>query len=227
MSTLEEDRVVDYYNNIAKQYDNDRFANTYGRFIDQQERRALDSLNVSPEGTLDLPCGTGRLTDYASEGADASVEMLKIAQKQHPDKQFTLTDACKTPFQDRSFETVLSFHFLMHLDEESVVKVLHEMHRIIAPGGRWICDIPSLRRRKLTNRKPELWHGNTSLDIKQMQELCHGLFEIRQVKGIMLAPIHRLPKFLRKPMCSIDYALANSRLLKEYSSYLIFELFKV
>ena len=223
---MTENRVVEYYNNIAKRYDNDRFSNTYGRFIDQQERRALNSLNIMPESTLDMPCGTGRLISYACEGADASVEMLKIAKQQHLDKHFTLADACNTPYEDNTFETVLSFHFLMHLDKNTVVKVLHEIHRIVKPGGRWICDIPSLKRRKLTNRKPELWHGNTSLDVKLMQELCNGLFEIRQVKGIMLAPIHRLPKIMRNPMCTIDYALANTRLLREYGSYLIFELVK-
>ena len=225
--TKTDNQVVDYYNQIAQKYDEDRFGNSYGRFIDAQERRVLNKLEVEQAGTLDLPCGTGRLTNYAREGADASEEMLKVARERHPDKSFTLTDATHTTFADGTFDTVLSFHFLMHLDEAVVQAVVKEMHRVLAKGGRWICDIPSQRRRSLTHRKQELWHGNTSMTVKQMRELCQGRFEVESVHGIMLAPVHRLPRRIRGAMCRVDYALANSWLLKNYSSYLIFELRKI
>ena len=41
----------------------------------------------------------------------------------------------------------------------------------------------------------------------------------------MMLPVHKLPVALRKPMLPIDYVLANGW-LREYSSYLIFELVK-
>ncbi len=219
--------VVAYYDQIARKYDEDRFGNTYGRFIDAQERRVLRALHVEPAGTLDLPCGTGRLTEFAERGADASEEMLKVARERHPEKPFLLADATQTGLDSESVKTVMSFHFLMHLDEETVGKVVEEMYRIIEKGGRWICDIPSQKRRRLTNRKQELWHGNTSMTVKQMKALCEGRFEVKHVHGLMLTPIHRVPKRMRKMMCRVDYALANSWLMKNYSSYLVFELVKI
>lgn len=216
--------VVAYYDEIAEEYDKDRFANSYGQFIDAQERRVLDALRIDPERALDLPCGTGRLTDYASMGGDASEGMMAIARRRHPQKEFRLMDATHTPFADGELRTVLSFHLLMHLDMDTVGAMVEEMYRVIEPGGRWICDIPSDKRRRLVHRSKGEWHGNTSLSIEAMRRLCAGRFDIRSVHGIMMAPVHRLPRGLRQPMCSIDYALANSALLKEYSSYMIFEL---
>jgi hypothetical protein len=36
------DRIVDYYDGLAKSYDSDRFGNSYGRFIDRQERQSTN-----------------------------------------------------------------------------------------------------------------------------------------------------------------------------------------
>lgn len=223
---MAENRVVDYYERIAADYDHDRFDNSYGQFIDAQERRVLDGLKIETEDCLDLPCGTGRLTTYAAWGGDASEGMLKVARVRYPEKKFLLMDAMQTGLEDASVQTVLSFHFLMHLDEESIMKVMREMHRILKPGGRWICDIPSQRRRQLTARQSELWHGNTSMSVQQMCEKTKGMFEVQSVHGVMLMPVHRFPKSLRSPLCRVDYALANAAALREWSSYLIFELKK-
>lgn len=221
-----ENRVVDYYDRIAADYDHDRFGNSYGQFIDTQERRVLDGLKIEVEGCLDLPCGTGRLTNYAAMGGDASEGMLKVARAHYPEKKFLLMDAMQTGLVDASVETVLSFHFLMHLDEETIMKVMKEVHRILKPGGRWICDIPSQCRRKLTARQSELWHGNTSMSVQNVHDRTVGLFEVKSVHGVMLMPVHRFPKGLRRPLCGLDYALANVAALREWSSYLIFELKK-
>lgn len=223
---MAENCVVDYYNQIAADYDHDRFGNTYGQFIDRQERQVLDGLKIAVEGCLDLPCGTGRLTNYAAWGADASEAMLKEARERFPNKEFMLVDAMQTGLEAACVETVLSFHFLMHLDKESVKKVMVEMYRILKPGGRWICDIPSQKRRGLGHREQELWHGNTSLSVQEMSQMARGMFRVESVHGVMLMPVHRFPKALRQPLCAMDYKMANVGWLREWSSYLIFELKK-
>ena len=38
--------VVEYYDSIASTYDDSRFGNSYGRFIDAEERKVLNQLNV-------------------------------------------------------------------------------------------------------------------------------------------------------------------------------------
>lgn len=219
------DTIIEYYDNLAKDYDHDRFANSYGQFIDYQERRVLSKWGVSPSGTVDLACGTGRLTDFAEIGVDASEGMLAEARKRHPLKLFICAPGQATTLAGESVDTVISFHLMMHLEPAVIQEIVDEMARILRPGGRFIFDIPSQRRRSLLGKKRENWHGSTGLDLEQVEQICGTKFTIRRRHGIMMLPIHQLPKSVRKPMRSLDYMLCGS-LLKSYSSYVVYELIK-
>ena len=63
-----------YYDGIAARYDESRFGNSYGRYLDAQERPLLRRWLPAVPGArvLDLACGTGRLLEFASLGVDAS-----------------------------------------------------------------------------------------------------------------------------------------------------------
>ena len=92
MEPKEKDAVVAYYDEIAGTYDESRFGNSYGHFIDAEERRILDQL-LPPnplERRLEIACGTGRLTNYATHGLDASAEMLARAREM-------LEEGCREP----------------------------------------------------------------------------------------------------------------------------------
>ncbi|MCR5820133.1 MAG: class I SAM-dependent methyltransferase, partial [Bacteroidaceae bacterium] len=220
--------VVDYYDTIAEDYDNSRFNNSYGRFIDAQERKLLDRLIDTASSTLrlDMACGTGRLTNYATHGLDASNEMMKLAKKRHPSVEFRQASAAETGFPDNTFDLVYSFHLLMHLDMPTVQAIFSEVHRILKPGGRFIFDIPSKKRRQLLRHKQASWHGRTELSTEDLSALIAGRYALRSRHGIMMLPVHKLPVGIRKPLQKIDFLLANGW-LKEYSSYLLFELVKL
>ena len=81
-------RVVEYYDELASRYDRHRFGNSYGAYIDAQERRILRAwlVPVKDGKVLDLACGTGRLLDLATHGLDASEAMVRIAREKHPGK---------------------------------------------------------------------------------------------------------------------------------------------
>ena len=79
-------QIVTYYNELANDYDENRFKNSYGNYIDKQERGILNILLNKKENILDLACGTGRLSNYATSGVDASVNMVEIARKKYPEK---------------------------------------------------------------------------------------------------------------------------------------------
>ena len=144
-------QIVDYYEKLAEKYDSDRFENTYGKFIDSQERRILDRLLADKkEIVLDLACGSGRFMNYASIGIDASQEMLKIANEKYPEKSFYQSDAELIPLLDSSIDSIITFHFFMHLDKEKVQKILAECQRVLKPNGRIIFDIPSAKMRRLS-----------------------------------------------------------------------------
>lgn len=217
--------IVDYYNNLAKKYDSDRFENTYGKFIDFQERRILDRLlSDKNEIILDLACGSGRFMNYAALGVDASEEMLKIAREKYPEKSFHLSDAEHIPLEEGSIDTIITFHFFMHLENEKVKKILNECHRVLKPNGRIIFDIPSAKRRSLFRYKKSGWHGNFALTTKQIKELSSE-YNVTRFFGILFIPIHRIPVRLRNFFVGLDRVLSNS-FLKEYSSYQIVELTK-
>ena len=79
--TNRERQLVDYYDRLADNYDSNRFGNSYGRYVDAQERRLFaDWLDQVRGGTiLDLACGSGRLLDLASCGPDASLATRALA----------------------------------------------------------------------------------------------------------------------------------------------------
>lgn len=217
-------KIVEYYNDLASTYDQNRFENTYGRFIDNQERGILNQLLTNKnELIVDLACGTGRLLNYASIGVDASAEMIAIAKRKFPEKTFLQTKADQIPVEDNSIDSIISFHFFMHLDQNKISQILEESNRILKKGGRIIFDIPSRKRRNLLGYKKTNWHGASSLSMNDFK--VNSNFKIKRTFGVLFFPIHRFPDFCRKFLVPLDSFLANS-FLKEYSSYLIVELEK-
>lgn len=220
-------QIINYYNEIATTYDESRFNNTYGEFIDAQERKILDQLLSNQKGViLDLACGSGRLLNYATIGVDGSSEMIKIAKEKFPEKEIFGADATQIPLENNSVDAIISFHFLMHLNQEKIEAILKEAHRILKKGGRFIFDIPSKKRRARTNYKAGAWHGAYSSSIADLALMSKDLFEIKRTYGLLFLPIHRFSKNNRKKLLKLDYSLSNSW-LKEYSSYLVLEFQKI
>ncbi len=216
--------IVNYYDQLAKSYDDDRFNNSYGKFIDQQERCFLDKiLTNKTEIILDLACGSGRLLNYATLGTDASPNMIEIAQQKFKNKQLSISDAEKTDFEDNSIDSIICFHFFMHLDQEKIDRILLECKRILKENGRIIFDIPSKKRRDFLKYKSSNWHGSFSMTMAQLKLNPH--FKVKRVFGLLFLPIHKFPKSIRPFFLKVDLLLANS-FLKQYSSYLIIEFVK-
>lgn len=219
------DEIVAYYDELSKDYDKDRFENSYGKFIDQQERKILQKLLIDPnEVVLDLPCGSGRFMNFAQIGIDGSSEMVKISKEKHPNKHIFQADAARTGLAESSVDSIISFHFFMHLNEEKTREIFSEFERILKPGGRIIFDIPSLKRRKLIRYKKTNWHGSFSLSQEEIKKI-NPHFTLRKSYGILMIPIHRIPQKMRPFFLLLDRILSNS-FLKEYSSYQLMELIK-
>lgn len=215
--------IKKYYNELATEYDDDRFANTYGQFIDNQEKKIVKRLvgTIPKENILDMACGTGRFLEFAKNGVDISPEMIKVSQQKYPDRNLFVESASDTHFEDESFDLILSFHLIMHLDKAMTKKVLDEAHRILKKGGKLIFDIPSEKRRKKINYKADNWHGANDFSMQEIVEMTSDKWKMIDYSGIMFLPIHRFPKPMRGPLLGLDTALCHS-FLKEYSSYLVF-----
>jgi ubiquinone/menaquinone biosynthesis C-methylase UbiE len=117
-------------------------------------------LNLSGgEMILDIACGTGELERLLLEdfphlriiGVDISEKMLDIARSKladRPNLEFLQASAIALPFQDHSFDLVVTASALHYF--EPPVDSLKEMHRILKPNGKlivmdwcrdyWVCQ---------------------------------------------------------------------------------------
>ncbi len=221
------EEITQYYNKLAEKYDEDRFSNTYGDYIDSQEKRVLMKyLNMEDiKNNLDIACGTGRFLEFAHYGADISHEMIKISKQKFPLKEFSLGDAESLPYDNSFFKNVISFHLFMHLDLEKLGKIITEVSRVTKKDGYFIFDVPSKKRRQLTGYKTDSWHGGNQIDLTKIKEITSNNWELVGFHGIVFFPIHRVPKSFRKIFTGLDNLLCNS-MFKEFSSHLIFILKK-
>jgi SAM-dependent methyltransferase len=92
---------------------------------------------------LDVGCGTGVLAREALRrvgqegqvvGVDLNEGMLAVAARTAPEIDWRLGDATSLPFEDASFDVVVSQFALMYFPDR--VASLREMWRTLAPGGR-------------------------------------------------------------------------------------------
>ena len=92
---------------------------------------------------LDVGCGTGVLAREAHRrvgqegqvvGLDLNQGMLAVAARAEPDVEWRRGDAASLPFEDASFDVVVSQFALMYFPDR--VASLREMWRTPAPGGR-------------------------------------------------------------------------------------------
>ena len=220
------EEIKEYYDQLASEYDSNRFDNSYGKYVDYQEKRIVRKLlqGYDIDKTLDMACGTGRFLDYATYGIDYSPQMLEVAQSKYPEKKLSERSILNSGFDDNTFSTILSFHAVMHLTKEETHAFLNEAYRITDVGGQLIFDFPSKDRRKLTNYKSDNWHASNDISINELKEMAKG-WKLKSYYGILFFPIHRLPNSVRNIFRSVDNWFCRS-FLRKYASYIIVVLEK-
>jgi SAM-dependent methyltransferase len=212
--------VIAYYDRLARDYDADRFGGSYGRFVDAQERRILDRfLPKQCERVLDVGCGTGRLTDRASFGCDASVASLTLAAGRRA-AAFAAADAARLPYRDGAFDAAFSFHVFMHLERSEIESVFADVARVLKPGGVFVADVASAARRRVRRPSDQSWHGATAFSAREFAACGERAgFRLNALAGTIFLPIHRIPHRLRDALVSSDLAAAS--LLPGCASYLV------
>jgi len=212
-----------YYDSLAKRYDEDRFGHSYGRYLDHLERHALARWLPPVEGRriLDLACGTGRLLDFASEGLDQSASMLEIAASKHSQKPLYRASASAIPVDSGTLDAIFSLHFFMHLTPREIGGVMEECHRVLKPGGLLVFDIPSAERRRLAGFEPTSWHAATALTLGHLRTLAAQRFLWGGHRGLLAAPVHRVPESLRGALLPLDRMLGRSPARRWCSYHLV------
>lgn len=103
----------------------------------------------SGAAVLDVGCGTGTLALMAKEevgeqgkvfGIDAAPEMIEVARQkslqQNGDVNFQQAVIEALPFEDATFDVVLSSLMFHHLPTDLKKKGLAEIYRVLKPNGR-------------------------------------------------------------------------------------------
>ncbi|OCA78889.1 methyltransferase type 11 [Chryseobacterium contaminans] len=218
--------ILKYYSNLAESYDENRFGNSYGKYIDQQERTFLTSFFHHKKYTkiLDLGCGTGRLLNFATHGADFSENMLKVAHQKHPEKNLAVGEISRIPFHEK-FDCIFCFHVIMHQNQEETKAFLNECYQKLNKNGILIFDYP-VKNRKKTISPQEDWHAGNSFSVSDISGLSKDQWKIKNTTGVLFFPIHRLPKSIRKFFLPLDTFLCQT-FLKNWASYQITVLEKI
>ena len=118
----------------------DGFASTEP-FIRLREH-AVGLLGPGPGRCLDLGCGTGLALSLIEDagwsvtGIDASSEQLAVARERAPGAELLRADAHALPFDDGSFDAVVSI--LTHTDFDDAAAVFREVVRVLAPHGAFV-----------------------------------------------------------------------------------------
>lgn len=111
-------------------------------------RLLLDALRDVKGDVVDIGCGAGNIVraiaesrpDLRVHGVDVSGAALETARKAAPELDFQLAPAESLPFQDRSMSAVVMLDVLEHV--ENPAAVLHEIHRVLRPGGVFHIVLP-------------------------------------------------------------------------------------
>jgi 2-polyprenyl-3-methyl-5-hydroxy-6-metoxy-1,4-benzoquinol methylase len=218
--------ILDYYNSLAKTYDENRFGNSYGKYIDNQERSFLTSFfkNKKYSKVLDLGCGTGRLLNFATHGTDFSEEMLNVARQKYPEKIVAKGEISNIPFNEE-FDCIFCFHVIMHQSKEKTKAFLDECYQKLGKNRALIFDYPTKNRRKAVSPQED-WHANNSFTTSEIAHFSNDQWKIKNTTGILLFPIHRIPKSIRTYFLPLDIFLCKT-FLRNWASYQVVVLEKI
>jgi len=127
----------------AQRYDSRHFTSLKGRIFTRYERKRLEAAFalISKGGSvLDMPCGTGRITEqllhagFKVLGGDISKSMLTIARTKlghHPNLDgLTVMNGLALPCPDKSVDGVTSIRFMCNIPHDLQKAILREFARV-------------------------------------------------------------------------------------------------
>ena len=111
---------------------------------------------------LEIGCGTGYFTrELTWCGADivaidVSPDLLEIAKAKYsaPNVRYEIQNACALTYPDATFDSVVGSSILHHLEIE---QALHEVYRVLKPGGTIYFTEPNMLNPQIAMQKNVPW----------------------------------------------------------------------
>ena len=117
-------------------------------------RRILGAAGITTQDrVLDLGCGIGNILVALSEriaftqplmGVDVSPALIELGRRDIHRAgldgriELQVAPATHLPFEDASFDVVVTSHVIKHLDDDVLRQAFSEVARILRPGGRFL-----------------------------------------------------------------------------------------
>ncbi|MFB6089413.1 MAG: class I SAM-dependent methyltransferase [Candidatus Aenigmatarchaeota archaeon] len=111
-------------------------------------------------------------------GLDICKEIVTNVHKKDKNLKLCVTDVHRLPFEDESFDLIISNSTLDHIKKEWVSVALGEMKRILKPGGQLILTIDS---RENPLYMLGLFLGQRLHILPFYQDRCYSTNEIREI----------------------------------------------
>ena len=116
--------------------------------VEHKQRYEFASDYCKGKRVLDVACGTGYGSAIVAQsgaahvvGVDLSIEAIASNGERPTNLTLTNGDACTLPFDDDTFDVVVSFETIEHLASPELL--LAEISRALKPGGLCICSSPN------------------------------------------------------------------------------------
>ena len=129
-----------HFDEIAAVYDGSLPSHVVEHYL--SKRIAFIAALLDEGSVLDVGCGTGLLAQrlaargYEVVGVDPSEGMLDVLRSRRPEIRAVLASGTALPFEDDSFDLVVSVATFHHIAEPSAVRrTLGEMTRVARRGG--------------------------------------------------------------------------------------------
>ena len=134
------EKTISAYNKYSQE-----FANKFMDFELYSERvkEFYELLNVK-DSILDLGCGPGnvskQLLSYGKEfsiiGVDLSEEMVKLAQQNVPNANFSCHDIRNINFEEESFHAIIMSFCIVHLTGDEMILLIKKVSKYLKKNGK-------------------------------------------------------------------------------------------
>lgn len=143
--------TIDTYNNIVEEYiDYFNSKDSHGNVQFQKEIDVLvDNLEKGSK-ILDVGTAIGDYPKYLTEkcnkdfeviGVDSSENMINVAMKNAPKADFQVMDMRSLDFSDNSFNAIICLATLIHVDDDTAIKVLEKFDSMLKGNGLIIINV--------------------------------------------------------------------------------------
>lgn len=147
MKSKDTQKFAKYYQEkkVTDTYDLQREGTAYRRRKRQMELKYFLELldKKKRDKILELGCSSGFLTKHLGKvtAVDTSKDMLKIANKKNPLAKCIHADMFNLPFNNNSFDKIITIRVWNHLNEADIRKAMKESKRVLTKKGYLIFDI--------------------------------------------------------------------------------------